>query len=287
MRGPENGGYLQSTDIKYFVDSSKAAATAEAGYWWAPAPYMTYDKDRYFLPYDEFDGFGNQTTTTYDSFSLLKQSVTDAMKNQTSVNNDYRVLQPHRISDPNDSITDIHFDTHGLVVASAIEGHLSETGDQLAPKRSYEIKDKKLKEFFEDPIGLRQKLIEKTTTRIIYDPLAYYRSALEYRVGWALLPDRHDSSSQCDGQEWLSYDQSFQPVWSCVLARQKHVNQDASPDVEVTFAYTDGFFQEGQIVRLNQVVTASSSQPQPAQTPRSKPKTKNQRRAQGLSLIHI
>ena len=87
--------------------------------------------------------------------------------------------------------------------------------------------------------------------------------------------------SQCDGQEWPSYDQSFQPVWSCVLARQKHVNQDANPEVEVTFAYTDGFFQEGQTVRLNQVLVDSTSPPQPAQTPTSKPKTKNQRRAQG------
>ena len=206
MRGPENGGYLQSTDIKYFADSSKANATAESNYWWASAPYKTYEPRAFYLSYDEFDGFGNRTYTTYDSWSLLKQTVTDALDNETTVNNDYRVLQPHRISDPNDSVTDIHFDPHGLVVASAIEGHGGETGDRLISGRSYEIRGKDIGIFFADPIRVRRELIETTTTRIVYDPLAYYRSALEHRAGWALLADRHDSSSQCDGQEWRPYE---------------------------------------------------------------------------------
>ena len=221
------GGYKRTSEVAEF-NNERANATQEAEYWWAPAPYKTYETDAFYLTKTEYDGFANITRTTFDRWHLLKRSVTDALGNHTSVSNDYRVLQPHRLSDPNDSVTDLHFDTHGLVVASAIEGHRGETRDILVQNKSYEIADPT--NFFADPISQRKALVGAATTRILYDPLAYFRSS----------PG------------------SPNPVWSCVLARQKHVYQDANSEVEVTFAFTDGAFEEGQTVRLNQIPDADS-----------------------------
>ena len=38
------------------------------------------------------------------------------------MNNDYRLLQPHRIVDPNRNQSEVAFDVLGMVVASAVMG---------------------------------------------------------------------------------------------------------------------------------------------------------------------
>jgi len=59
------------------------------------------------------------------------------LENTSKAENDYRVLQPKRMTDPNDNRTEVEFDTLGLVVATAIMGKENETdpqnvGDTLA-----------------------------------------------------------------------------------------------------------------------------------------------------------
>ena len=65
----------------------------------------------------------------------------DPLGNRVAVKaNDYRVMQPRLVSDPNSNETEISFDTLGLVVGTAVMGKplpaLVEGGHELATRQS-------------------------------------------------------------------------------------------------------------------------------------------------------
>ena len=62
------------------------------------------------------------TLVDYDAYDLLVVSTTDALGNTVSAENDYRVLQPRLVIDPNRNRTAVAFDTLGMVVARAVMG---------------------------------------------------------------------------------------------------------------------------------------------------------------------
>ena len=55
---------------------------------------------------------------------------TDPLGNEIHIKNDYRLLQRQRITDPNGSVTEVRFDTRGMVAATALHGNdANPTGD--------------------------------------------------------------------------------------------------------------------------------------------------------------
>jgi YD repeat-containing protein len=120
--------------------------------WWIPAGKVFFDvnadvthpastaaqelaeaRKHFFMPRKFTDPFGQSTTVTYDSHDLLVKETRDALDNVVTVNtqddagnaairNDYRVLQPYWVTDPNHNRTRVAFDALGLVVATAVMG---------------------------------------------------------------------------------------------------------------------------------------------------------------------
>ena len=59
----------------------------------------------------------------FDAHDLLMVETRDALGNRVTVDaNDYRVLQPRLVSDPNRNRTEVAFDTLGMVVGTAVMG---------------------------------------------------------------------------------------------------------------------------------------------------------------------
>jgi RHS repeat-associated protein len=216
----------------------------EAGYvqlpgatqWWIPSGRLYYsagDSDtpaqelsaaeaHFFTPRRAIDPFGAITRTEYDAYDLLAIAATDPVLNITRAGNDYRVLLPALVTDPNGNRGAVRFDILGLVVGIAVMGKTTETvGDSFAVFTA-DLDDTTIQKHLSDPLAQPEDILGTATTRIVYDPAAYYRSR-----------------------------ESTQPSPPAVytLARETHVS-DLGPGQETlfrhTFAYSDGFAREIQ-----------------------------------------
>jgi RHS repeat-associated protein len=155
----------------------------------------------------------------------------DALGNRVTVDaNDYRVLQPRLVSDPNRNQTEVAFDTLGMVVGTALMGKPDPKpkGDTLTGFVG-DLTPAQLDEFFDaaDPHARAEALLQSASTRIVYD-LDRFRLT------------RHASPN--DPAKW-------QPACAGTLERETHVTDPLPPQglrIRLSFSYSDGFGREIQ-----------------------------------------
>ena len=87
------------------------------------ATELAQARQHFFLPRRYRDPFGQDAFVDFDANDLLMVETRDALGNRVTVDaNDYRVLQPRLVSDPNRNQTEVAFDTLGMVVGTAVMG---------------------------------------------------------------------------------------------------------------------------------------------------------------------
>jgi RHS repeat-associated protein len=216
--------------------------------WWIPAGQVFYSPDsddtfpqelacarqHFFLPHRFRDPFEQTMTVTYDSYDLLVQETRDALGNRVTAGerdpagtlmtqgNDYRVRQPRLVMDPNRNRSAVAFDTLGLVVGTAVMGKPEESlGDSLdgfAP----DLGDAAIAAHLQDPLADPHSILQRATTRLVYDLFAYRRTQ----------GDPHP-----------------QPAVVSTLARETHDADLAAgqqSQIQQSFSYSDGFGREIQ-----------------------------------------
>lgn len=107
------------------------------GAWWLPSGTLEYPADaaaHFYLPTGNLDPFGNRIHSIgLDPFDLLPEWAEDALGNRVTAENDYRVLAPRIVTDPNGSRSAVETDELGLVVRTALLGREgADEGDTLA-----------------------------------------------------------------------------------------------------------------------------------------------------------
>ena len=106
--------------------------------WWIPSGTTVYPvnpAEHFYLPKGSRDPLGIETTTTLDKYDLLVEQVevTQATWSTTTAVNDYRILGPVLITDPNKNRSAVEIDALGMVIKTAIMGKDgSNDGDTLA-----------------------------------------------------------------------------------------------------------------------------------------------------------
>lgn len=90
---------------------------SDADYWWAFDHACEYGgTDSFCLASALVDSFGHRTTLRYDSYGLLKSSMTDALQNTVVMEQgDYAHLLPKRIMDRNRNVSEVLYDALGRV----------------------------------------------------------------------------------------------------------------------------------------------------------------------------
>jgi RHS repeat-associated protein len=239
----DQGGYLQSQALK--ADGRFPGSDAD-DHWWMPsgrsffsdnaddppAAELAQARQHFFLPRRTRDPFGQDAFVDFDTYDLLMVETRDALGNRITVDaNDYRVLQPRLISDPNRNQTAVAFDTLGMVAGSAVMGKplpaLVE-GDSLSGFVA-DLTQAQIDAFFDaaDPHTLAPALLRDVTTRIVYD-LDRFR--------------RTQQANPNDPTKW-------QPVCAATLARETHFSAPLPPHglkIQLGFSYSDGFSREIQ-----------------------------------------
>src|SRR5207244_1841395 len=127
------------------------------------------------------DPFGAISRVAYDDYDLLPRAATDALGNTTAADNDYRVLQPFRVTDPNGNRSEVAFDCRGMVVGTAVSGKAGE-GDSLAGFDS-DLDDAVVLAHLADPLNTAADpqnepgaILGAASSRLLYDLFAYYRT---------------------------------------------------------------------------------------------------------------
>jgi RHS repeat-associated protein len=240
----DEAGYVLSADKKAL---GLFPSSDPDGQWWIPSGQVFYSPNaadtpaqkvanaiaNFFLPRRFRDPFGHESTVRYDApYDLLLLETEDALHNKVTVGergandsitnrNDYRVLQPSLITDPNGNRAEVAFDALGMVAGSAVMGKPAENlGDSLSGFIE-DLTQNDLDQFFADPKGpSAATLLGRAATRIVYDL------------------DRFAGSGT-----------AASPVYAATIARETHVSdleEGQLSKLQVSFSYSDGFGREIQ-----------------------------------------
>ncbi len=224
-KGPDGGGYVLDKNGDWWIPSGQIF------YWdWGTLAYtaaqeLDFASKHFFLPHLFRDPFGNTTIVVYDSsktdplrnHNLLLIKTSDPLYNAVSAQNNYRVLQPEKITDPNGSISEVLFNAFGFVVATAI--HKDSIGDSLEVTGA-NLTLKEINDFFDDPTSHSKTLLGTNSTYIVYDIDSY---RLSHNVD--------------------------KPPYAASIARETHASDLVPKEklkVQINFSYSDGFGREIQ-----------------------------------------
>lgn len=222
----DGGGYVDlDSDGHWWMSSGRTFYMSGSR---TPAQEKTQALAHFYLPYCFVDPFGNATTVAYDDPNdLLVVTTADPVGNVVKATNDYRVVQPTLITDPNGSNVEVRFDALGLVVGTAVsKGAL---GDSFSSFTT-DLLQSQIDGLYQanDPQTLAGGLLGTASTRIIYNLQQFVDSR---------------AAAPKDPTQWL-------PVWVATLARETHVSDLGSvggqTKIQITFSYSDGFGREIQ-----------------------------------------
>jgi RHS repeat-associated protein len=234
--GGDRGGYLAGAEL---TGDGRFPATDPDGLWWLPGPLTLLSPDpqatgeqeldhavrHFFLPWRTRDAFHTEAVSTesavrYDDHDLFVVETLDAVGNRVSVSNDYRVLQPARVTDINGNGSEVAFDAMGLVVGAAVLGKPGqETGDSLAGFEP-DLSEDDVRAHLADPMAAPQRLLGGATSRLVRDLFAYLRTRDEPTPA---------------------------PTAVGTVARETHVAETpGDAGLQITVSYSDGFGREIQ-----------------------------------------
>ncbi|HEY0377590.1 MAG TPA: SpvB/TcaC N-terminal domain-containing protein [Pyrinomonadaceae bacterium] len=213
------GGYVRlAGELDWWIPSGRVFySPGDAD---TPAAELVQARAHFFQVRRVVDPFGAVNRVTQDPYDLLPLETIDALGNTTAAVNDYRVLQPSGVTDPNGNVSRAAFDCLGRLAGTAVGGKAGE-GDSLAgfvPDPS----DAAIRAVLDDPLDDPGAILGDATSRIIYDLFAYSRTRD--------LP-------------------APEPVVAYSLARETHVSELAAGQTtrfRHLFAYSDGFGREAQ-----------------------------------------
>jgi RHS repeat-associated protein len=217
--GPDKGGYVDlDGNGNWWVPSGRTFYHPTTGV--LPQIELAEATSHFFVPRRIRDPFRNEAVVTYHGgYDLLVNDTKDAVGNTVVAANDYRVLQPNLITDPNGNRSEAAFDALGLVVATAGMGKTSESLGDLLSNFTRDDANPTLTElqaFVADPRTEAPKRLKTASTRIVYDL---------------------DRFKRCS-----------QPSFAGTIVRETHVSdlQGGQTKFQISFSYSDGFGRQVQ-----------------------------------------
>ncbi|WP_182407530.1 SpvB/TcaC N-terminal domain-containing protein [Psychrobacter sp. GP33] len=241
-QGSDRGGYVDmDADDHWWIPSGRVLLSPNSTD--TPAQELAYARQHFFLPHRSRDPFhtsqvNTESTIVYDEYDLLMLETRDALGNCVTVGerlpsgdldltkpgNDYRVLQPRLVMDPNRNRAEVTFDILGLVVGTAVMGKPEENlGDSLDGFIT-DLTDAEIHDHIANPLADPHAILGRATTRLVYDLFAYQRSKKQAEpqsaVVYALVRETHDADLQLGEQTKIQHSFSYSDGFSREIQRK-------------------------------------------------------------------
>jgi RHS repeat-associated protein len=231
------------------------------GLWWIPGgrSFLSPDSDddaqtelavarrQFFLPQRTRDPFGAETVVEYDAYLLLPVDTRDALGNRITVGerladghrdpsvlgNDYRVLKPARLMDPNRNRRAVGFDAMGLVVSSAILGSPEDTTGDSLDGVDDDLDPATVGQHLEHPLDDPWAVLGTSTTRLLYDYFAFQRTkhlgAPSPAVAYTLARATHEADLRKQSRTEVVHSFEYSDGYERIIQR-KHEAASAADD---------------------------------------------------------
>jgi len=245
----EEGRYVHSVgDASWWITSGQIFYSPGGAD--TSAQEQLFARENFFLPHRYRDPFHTQAISTesvvaYDSYKLLLAETRDPLGNRntagerdltgnlTANGNDYRVLQPRLMMDPNRNRTGVAFDALGMVVATAVMGKplpAPVEGDRLSGFET-DLTQAVILDHIANPLAAPGAVLGRATTRLIYDMFAYQRTknqpSPEASVVYTLARETHDSAPVPAGGLRVQHSFSYSDGFGREI--QKKIQAEAGP----------------------------------------------------------
>ncbi len=115
----EEGRYIEG---KTLIDKGLFKDQDQDDVWWIPSGKQIFDNLHFYLPIAFINPFDQTFTTTYDSSYLLISQTKDPLDNCVTVQNNYRIMLPELVTDPNGNRSAVQFDELGMEIAVIVMG---------------------------------------------------------------------------------------------------------------------------------------------------------------------
>ena len=232
------GGYLQSQVLK--ADGRFPASDAD-DHWWIPSGQSFFSlnsadnaaaesaqaRQHFYLQRRYRDPFAQDVFVDFDAHDLLMVETRDALGNRVTVDaNDYRVLQPRLVSDPNRNQTEVAIDTLGMVAGIAVMGKASPApaeGDTLDGFTA-DLTPEQLDGLMASPRQASSSPGESEASPVAHDLLQGATTRIVYDLHRFMLVG--------------------EPPYAVTIARETHVAElkaDEKSRLQISFSYSDGF----------------------------------------------
>lgn len=198
-----------------------------------------------------------ETRDALDNRITVGERLPNGNLDPTKPSNDYRVLQPSRVMDPNRNRTQVAFDALGMMVATAVMGKPEETlGDSLNGF-STDLTGAEILDHLTNPLTDPHAMLGCATTRLVYDLFAYQRTkgqtAPQPAVVYTLARETHDADlqpgQQTKIQHSFSYSDGFgREIQQKIQAEPEQINGVTGPPRWVSSGWTI-FNNKGKPVR--------------------------------------
>jgi hypothetical protein len=225
-KGSDEGGYVDldgggqwwiPSEVFFYsvaADIANPANTAQAE--------LTEARQHFFSKRKFTDPFNQNHLVDYDAYDLLVVKTEDALQNVVTAVNDYRVLHPLQMTDPNGNRSEVRFDALGMVAGTAVMGKAA--GAPQGDSFDHFITDltpQQINDYINavDPLPLAVAHLGTATTRIIYD--------LEHVPAWAASITRETHQSELGQDEQSKVHLSF--VYSDGVGREAQTKAQAEP----------------------------------------------------------
>jgi RHS repeat-associated protein len=216
--------------------------------WWIPSGRIFFSPNasdtaeqeldsarrHFFMPRRFLDPFGGATTVSYDAHDLAPVETRDALGNTVESENDYRVMQPRLVTDPNGNRAAVAFDVLGMVTGTAVMGKETENlGDSLSGFET-DPDEAAIIAHLENPYADPHSILGRATTRLIYDLFAYYRTREEAQpasnVVYTLARETHDADLSPGQQTRIQHAFSYSDGFGREI--QKKIQAEPGPIIE-------------------------------------------------------
>ncbi|NOU14708.1 MAG: hypothetical protein HOO92_12230 [Methylococcaceae bacterium] len=267
------GRYVHSEgDANWWIPSGKIFLSPNSAD--TPDQELFYARQHFFLPHRYRNPFHTNEVSTesfvsYDSYDLLMLETRDALQNRVTVGerdangkitkqgNDYRVLQPRLIMDPNRNRTEVAFDVLGMVVGTAVMGKPEENMGDMLDGFEADLNDEVNLHHLQNPLNDPHSILDRASTRLVYDLFAYQRTKNDPNPVsahvYTIARETHDADlvpgQQTKVQHSFSYSDGFgREIQKKIQAEPGNVNGSFRPSRWVGSGWTI-FNNKGKPVR--------------------------------------